>query len=71
MIIIETYANYKTIYKIQKNIMKSLNPPFYPPVKPPVDSWIDESGVQERGLGWLDIQIGSPQWIHVNQTWES
>lgn len=60
MIIVETHTNYKTIYKIQKNIMKLLKPPFYP-VKPPVDSWIDESGVQERGLGWLDIQIGSPQ----------
>lgn len=47
----------------KETIMKSLNTHFYPPVKPPGDGWIDECGVQESGLGWLDIQIGNPQQI--------
>lgn len=48
--------------------MKSLKPPFYPLVKPPGDGWVDESGVEERHLAWLERQIGSPQQVHGNQS---
>lgn len=48
--------------EITKNTF--LSTPF--PMKLPGNGWIDESRVQKRGLGWLDIQIGSPQQISEN-----